>query len=139
VPELPRLDDLVGFANARGDHTDGILYGDTLDGSGHQSADELQGIGLLRGFFSEPSRSANGQMSAGRMRDHQIPRAEETGQKLSDVSDEMLSGRLAAKEIAGPRIMTGPSERIPNDTGKLARYKDSHTHNLRFASWMSSH
>jgi hypothetical protein len=41
MPEIPRLDDLVGLADAAGDDRDGILDCDPLDGRIHEQAHKV--------------------------------------------------------------------------------------------------
>ena len=43
MTELPRLDDLVGLTNLRGDDPYGIFNGDARNPARHQPADELEG------------------------------------------------------------------------------------------------
>src|ERR1035441_3354497 len=75
VSELPRLNDLVRFTNARRNNRDRVLDCNTSNvPRTHEVVDKIEGLRLLTLLALEPSRSTNGQVSAGRMSDHEIPR-----------------------------------------------------------------
>ena len=73
MTELPRLDDLVGLTNLRGDDPYGIFNGDARNPARHQPADELECLGLLRFLLLEPSGTGYRQMRAGREGQHHVP------------------------------------------------------------------
>ena len=73
VPELPRLDDLIGTTDGRADDGHGILQCDPWNGGIQESAHKIQGRSLFLPLVLEPPRSADGQMRAWWVGNHQIP------------------------------------------------------------------
>jgi hypothetical protein len=60
MPELPRLDDLVGLADSATDNADRVFDGNAWYRGIHQLMHELERLGLCMLLTLEPSRAANG-------------------------------------------------------------------------------
>ena len=126
VPMLPRLDDLIRFANGRADHADGILDAPTRDGGVHQKADKAQSLALtaVPDLFREMAAAADSKMRAGRMGNHQVPLL------IEDFLDWLLQMplriALAFEQITGPGIVATLPEGIANAGAVFTGDENSH-------------
>lgn len=73
VAELPRLDDLIRFADLAGYDADRIFYGYAFYWSGHKASNEVERLLLLVSFFGEPASAGYRQVRTWRVRDHEVP------------------------------------------------------------------
>jgi hypothetical protein len=96
VPELPRLNDLVWLADARGNDRDRILQGDARDWRVEEKPHELNRLALLLPLFLEPSCPADGKVSAWWVSDHEIPSAV---QDFANVALVMLAWAIGRQKI----------------------------------------
>jgi hypothetical protein len=95
---LPRLDDLVRLSDATGDDRNRVFNADPGNRCGHQQSNEVECFRLDVGLIGEPSGTTNGQMSAGRVRDHQIPPHAE---HFADISAPVrAAGAFTGQKIA---------------------------------------
>jgi hypothetical protein len=123
MPELPRLDDLVGLADVAGDDRDGVLDGDLFDGCIHEQAHEGEGLRLFLALLVEPPRPAHGEVSAWRVSDHQIPAHV---QHLAHVPAPVRPGLLAGQQVARHGIVTPFDKRIAHGGAVLAGNEHFH-------------
>jgi len=72
VPELPRLDDLIGLSIDCGHNAHRILNGDLGNAGFGQHQEEFNGLLLFLSSAFEPTRPTDGQVSTRRESNHQI-------------------------------------------------------------------
>jgi hypothetical protein len=103
MPELPRLDDLVGLSYPAADNAHRVFKAYPGDWSGQEKTDKLKGFSLpavasLR--FKEAS-AANCQVRAWRMADHQVPLLDDAGtEQMAHVTLIMKPWRFRRQNVA---------------------------------------
>jgi hypothetical protein len=124
VPELPRLDNLIGFAPLGRHYTDGVFYSYLFAGriGNRQKETDCFGLSAVFTFLAEPPCSANGQMGTGRKRYYHIPLAR--AQVWLNIADDMvLPGATTGWfDITRNSLMPVGSKRIPDFTVSFAGY-----------------
>jgi len=73
MPELPRLNDLVGLADVCADYADRVFQGDERDRRVEQGANKLKCGCLLVALGGEPARATDGQMCTRRKSNEHVP------------------------------------------------------------------
>jgi hypothetical protein len=124
MSEHPRLDDLVWLTDAAADDANRVLYADSMDRRIHQLAHEFQRLPLPILLVFEPPGSAYCQISAWRMRDHQVPSVTCVEHHILGTME--LASILCRKQIARPCVMSTLTECTPNYSAEFAGDKDSH-------------
>lgn len=123
VTELPRLDDLLRFADEARGNGNRVLDGYALDWRVQKPKEEPERRVLLVPVLREPAGAADRQPSTGWVGHHQIPAITDD---VANVALEMVSGQLGREQVTGPRVVATCHERIPNDAGELAGDEDFH-------------
>lgn len=138
VPELPRLDDLVGLAIDGGHDPDWVLDGDTWNRRIDQFHKETDGGVLFQFFVLPPAGARDGEVCAWRKSNHQIELVKT--ERLKNVFDRLLdvfSGPLARQQIAAPGVVAASGECVPYNTGEFAGYQHSHERRRDFTASMT--
>lgn len=73
MPELPRLDNLIGLTYSTGNNRDRVFYRYVLYGGIQQQADKIKGLLLLDSLVFEPASAADSKVSARWVGNHQVP------------------------------------------------------------------
>jgi hypothetical protein len=124
VPELPRLDDLIRWPDGGADHAHRIFDAPAWDRCIHQQAHKIERFGLLLLLSMEVARSADGEVSAWRVGDHQIPADVE--HLLDGLLQVVARISLTLEQITTPCVMAAAPEGIPHSTAVFAG--DQHPH-----------
>lgn len=123
VAELPRLNDLVGLANAARNHAYRVLNRNLRYWRIHQRLNEHQRLGLLLHLVFEPPASAYCQVRAGRVRNHQVPAHV---QQFGHVAHVVRPCNLCRQQVATHGIVSKRQERIAHPSAVFASYQNSH-------------
>lgn len=129
MSEHPWLDNLIGLANATADDADGVLDGYSRIWARHQIENEAQGAILFFLFALEPSRAADRQMCAGRVRYHQLPIALVPRWPVESFPNVALNmvfiTVFCRKQIVRPSVMSTLAEGATDHAAELTGDQDS--------------
>lgn len=121
VAKHPRLNNLVWLPDSTADNTDWIFQSNAIGGCVQKVANKLQCSGLLNQLIPEPAGSTDGKVSAGRMRDQQIPLTLKQGQ---DIASDVIAASLCRQQVTGDSVMSSRNKRITHDPTELTGNQD---------------
>ena len=118
---LPRLDYLVGLANAARYYTYRVFESDPGNGGIHEMAHEVERLFLHCLFLVKMSPSTCGEVGTGRMRDHHIPPVSEY---VEDVP--LVVVPVCGQEVTGRGVVSLGGECVAHYPGEFTGDKDFH-------------
>ena len=121
MSELPGLDNLVRFAVQATHDADGILNGNTLNGSIDEHHEKLYCFFLIMFLVLEPTSATDGQVCAWWKSNHHIPRNAfiVPGHKIPNITLHVVSLYFGLQNVARPCIMTTGYKCLTDDATEL--------------------
>lgn len=136
MPELPRLDDLIGLAVDGGHDPDWIFNNYPQDRRVRKRHEKAHSLPLFVLFILEPARPANGKVRAGWKGNHQIECGIAPYQVFNIPLEMIARAAFACQEVTRPSIMSPCPESVPHNPAKLAgnQYPQCLTPTVRFTN-----
>lgn len=126
MTELPWLDDLIRLSYSAADQAYRVLQGDFGYGGIQQKVNEGQCFVLFLTPVFPPTGTGGGQISAGRMGDHDVPSIINDVPDIADVVFAVAAGAFCRQNITRYGVMPPISEGVSDNAAKFTCHKDTH-------------